>query len=159
MAVVSSSPILSPLRTNRGSSYPYLPFLSTSSRPSNRPRPPIIVCSYSKLVFPVCVKFFQISVFSCLIEPFAFCGMVSEPGNGLASEEKKLLLERYGLDPDEFLSEPPTPKVLSLSLSHPRLCLVAEKTDIKEIENINIALVSENERLVITEPCDCSGFS
>ncbi|XP_059450174.1 uncharacterized protein LOC132181116 isoform X4 [Corylus avellana] len=81
MAVVSSSSILSPLRTNRGSSYPYLPFLSTSSRPSNRPRPPIIVCSY-------------------------------KPGNGLASEEKKLLLESYGLDPDEFLSEPPPPKVL-----------------------------------------------
>lgn len=54
-------------------------------------------------------------MFSCLIEPFAFCGMVSEQGNGLASEEKKLLLERYGLDPDEFLSEPPPPKVLSLS--------------------------------------------
>ncbi|KAE8021616.1 hypothetical protein FH972_007492 [Carpinus fangiana] len=79
MAVVSSSLILSPLRTNRGSSYPYLPFLSTSSRPSNRPRPPIIVCS-------------------------------DKPGNGLASEEKKLLLESYGLDPDEFLSEPPPPK-------------------------------------------------
>lgn len=79
MAVVLSSLILSPLRTNRGSSYPDLPFLSTSSRPSNRPRPPIIVCSYKQ-------------------------------GNGLASEEKKLLLERYGLDPDEFLSEPPPSK-------------------------------------------------
>ncbi|KAB1211629.1 putative rRNA methyltransferase YlbH [Morella rubra] len=31
-------------------------------------------------------------------------------GNGLASEEKKLLLERYGLNPDEFLSEPSPPK-------------------------------------------------
>jgi hypothetical protein len=62
----------------------------------------------------VCLKSFQVSVFSCLIEPFAFCGMVSEPVNGLASEEKKLLLESYGLDPDEFLSEPPPPKVLSL---------------------------------------------
>ncbi|KAG6659402.1 hypothetical protein I3843_03G028300 [Carya illinoinensis] len=79
MAVVSSSPILLPLRMNLGSSSPNIPLFSISSRPSNRPRP-IIVFSYT------------------------------EAGDGLASEEKKLLLERYGLDPDEFLSEPPPPK-------------------------------------------------
>lgn len=74
------------------------------------------------------VKIIQISVLSCLTEPFAFCGMVSEAENGLASEDKKLLLERYGLDPDEFLSEPPPPKVLSLSFSLPsKTRLVAEK--------------------------------
>jgi hypothetical protein len=82
--------------------------------------------------------------------------MVSEAENGLASEDKKLLLERYGLDPDEFLSEPPPPKVLSLPSKTPFGCW---ETEIREIENINIVLVSENERLVITEPCDCSGFS
>ncbi|XP_041005809.1 putative rRNA methyltransferase YlbH isoform X1 [Juglans microcarpa x Juglans regia] len=80
MAVVSSSPILLPLRMNLGSSSPNIPLFSISSRSSNRPRPPIIVFSYT------------------------------EAGDGLASEEKKLLLERYGLDPDEFLSEPTPPK-------------------------------------------------
>ena len=43
--------------------------------------------------------------------------LLSESRNDLASEEKKLLLESYGLDPHEFLSEPAPPKVFSLSLS------------------------------------------
>lgn len=41
--------------------------------------------------------------------------MVVESGNGLASEEKKILLERYGYDADEFLSQA-SPKVPSLFL-------------------------------------------
>lgn len=36
----------------------------------------------------------------------------SESEDGLANEEKKLLLERYGYDANEFVSEP-SPKVLS----------------------------------------------
>ena len=43
--------------------------------------------------------------------------LLSESRNDLASEEKKLLLESYGLDPHEFLSEPAPPKVFSLYLS------------------------------------------
>ena len=38
---------------------------------------------------------------------------VAESGNGLASQEKKILLERYGYDADEFLAET-TSKVLYL---------------------------------------------
>lgn len=56
--------------------------------------------------------------------------MVAEAGDGLASEEKKLLLESYGLDPDEFLSEPLPPKVLSLPPPDSRL--VAEKTEMRK---------------------------
>lgn len=41
--------------------------------------------------------------------------MVVESGNGLASEEKRVLLERYGYNADEFLSQA-SPKVLFISL-------------------------------------------
>lgn len=41
--------------------------------------------------------------------------MVVESGNGLASEEKRILLERYGYNADEFLSQA-SPKVLFISL-------------------------------------------
>lgn len=79
MAVVSSSPILSPLFTNPGSYHPNLPLINISSTASNRPRPLTIVFS-------------------------------DKSRNDLASEDKKLLLESYGLDPHEFLSEPAPPK-------------------------------------------------
>lgn len=40
----------------------------------------------------------------------------TESGSGLIRGDKKALFERYGLDPNEFLSEPSS-KVLSLSHS------------------------------------------
>ena len=44
--------------------------------------------------------------------------LFSESRSDLSSEDKKILLERYGLDPHDLLFEPPPPpKVLSLSLS------------------------------------------
>jgi hypothetical protein len=68
--------------------------------------------------------------------------LLSESRNDLASEDKKLLLESYGLDPHEFLSEPAPPKVFSLSLSlslslyiyiyiyiYIKFCLVSEKIE------------------------------
>lgn len=44
--------------------------------------------------------------------------MASESGEGLASEKKRELLQSYGLNPDEFLSDP-SPKV---SLHWVELC-------------------------------------
>ncbi|KAF7802913.1 putative rRNA methyltransferase YlbH [Senna tora] len=78
---VSSPPILSPLllstRTNLGSSSPSsLPFVNICSGPTNRLSSVVVVVVSS-----------------------------SKSGNGLASEEKKVLLERYGYDADEFLSQ------------------------------------------------------
>ena len=58
--------------------------------------------------------------------------LLPESRSDLSSEDKKILLERYGLDPHDLLFEPPPPpKVLSLSLFG--FCLVAEK-----IENMKI---------------------
>lgn len=71
-----------------------------------------------------------------MIEHFVLCVMVSESGNGLASEEKKLLLERYGLNPDEFLSEPSPPKVPSRTSPHIRslVCWLRKSKEGRKIE-------------------------
>jgi hypothetical protein len=48
---------------------------------------------------------------------FVFYKLFAESGNGLASEEKKILLERYGydVDADDYFSES-SPKVFQFSL-------------------------------------------
>ncbi|KAH9739863.1 methyltransferase [Citrus sinensis] len=77
MSVVSSSPILSPSSGRLSSnSSTNLPLFSTS---------------FTK---PISQKRYPLIVFSY------------KSGTGLTSEDKKELLKRYGLDPDEFLSEP-----------------------------------------------------
>ncbi|KAJ7975699.1 Methyltransferase [Quillaja saponaria] len=80
---VSSSPILSLLLVSThaklgSSSSPSLSLINFSSRPTNRPS-----SSSSVVVFSY-----------------------TESGQGLASKDKKLLLERYGFDADVFLSQP-----------------------------------------------------
>ncbi|ESR44280.1 hypothetical protein CICLE_v10012231mg [Citrus x clementina] len=77
MSVVSSSPILSPSSGR---------FSSNSST-----NLPLFSTSFTK---PISQKRYPLIVFSY------------KSGTGLTSEDKKELLKRYGLDPDEFLSEP-----------------------------------------------------
>ncbi|KAK4272048.1 hypothetical protein QN277_020649 [Acacia crassicarpa] len=86
--VISSPSILSPLLLNTKSYFgslspPSLPIVDIYSRPTNRLSSALVVLCYRSSI----------------------PSMVVQSGNGLTSEEKRILLERYGYDADEFLSE------------------------------------------------------
>lgn len=53
------------------------------------------------------IKDFVVSFTFCYNLTFN-CVLVSESGSEAVTDRRKKLLEQYGLDPDEFLSEPST---------------------------------------------------
>lgn len=113
---VSSFPVLSSLSASINISPDVslfslnLSLVNICSRHSTHPSSSIVVCSNSE--FLLCLRWRNGK--KILLYLLIFCNwtlncvLISESGNDTVTERKKKLLEQYGLDPNEFLSEPST---------------------------------------------------
>lgn len=120
---VSLSPVFSPLHANTGSfnlclSSPKLLWVGSTSRPTIT-RTGFLVLARSTLLYCdfACMSSLRVIFITriswqslCFVPSLSWC-CLPESGSGLTSEDKRELLERYGLNPDEFLSDPSPKKV------------------------------------------------